>query len=43
MNINKSNNILYNERFPFSNKYDHNWILDNSIGPNTLWLTEWLC
>ena len=43
MSINKNNNILYNEKFPFSNKYDPNWVLDNSMGPNALWLTEWLC
>lgn len=43
MSINKDNNILYNERFPLSNKYEPNWVLDNSMGPNALWLTEWLC
>ncbi|HOQ01391.1 MAG TPA: methyltransferase domain-containing protein [Acetivibrio clariflavus] len=43
MSIIKENNILYNERFPLSNKYDPDWILDNSMGINALWLTEWLC
>ena len=43
MSINKENNILYNKRFPLSNKYDPDWIFDNSMGINALWLTEWLC
>jgi cyclopropane fatty-acyl-phospholipid synthase-like methyltransferase len=42
MSVNKEN-ILYNERFPLSNKYDPGWVLDNSMGLNALWLTEWLC
>ncbi|MBO8160170.1 MAG: methyltransferase domain-containing protein [Thermosipho sp. (in: Bacteria)] len=36
-------NILYNEKFPLSNKYDPEWIIENSMGPNVLWLCEWLC
>ncbi len=35
--------LLENERFPLSNKYDPQWVLDNQMGPNALWLTEWLC
>ena len=29
--------------FSRSAKYDRAWIFDNSMGPNHLWLTEWLC
>lgn len=29
--------------FPLSSKYDPRWVLDNEMGPNALWLTEWLC
>lgn len=39
----RDSNILYNEKFPRSNKYDPYWIIENSMGPNVLWLTEWLC
>ncbi|RJP26711.1 MAG: methyltransferase domain-containing protein [Candidatus Abyssobacteria bacterium SURF_5] len=35
-------NPLFNPAFPLSNKYDPNWVLDNQMGPNVLWLTEWL-
>jgi cyclopropane fatty-acyl-phospholipid synthase-like methyltransferase len=34
---------LRNERFPRSNSYDPKWILDNQMGFNPLWLTEWVC
>ncbi len=34
--------LLANENFPLSNKYDPQWVLDNEMGPNALWLTEWL-
>ena len=30
-------------KFPLSSKYDPEWIVQNSMGPNVLWLTEWLC
>ena len=36
-------NLLVNESFPLSNKYDSEWVLDNEMGPSALWLTEWLC
>ena len=36
-------NTLNIKNFPLSNKYDANWILKNSMGINTLWLTEWFC
>ena len=34
--------ILQNERFPLSNKYDPFWIIKNDMGPHPLWLTEFL-
>jgi cyclopropane fatty-acyl-phospholipid synthase-like methyltransferase len=30
----------YEERFPRSAKYDRQWMLENQMGPNVLWLTE---
>ena len=30
------------ERFPRSSKYDHNWMIANSMGPNAIWITEFL-
>lgn len=33
---------LWNERFPLSNKYDPDWVMEHQMGPNVLWLTEWL-
>ena len=35
--------LLTRDEFPLSNKYDPQWILANQMGPNALWLTEWLC
>ncbi|KKM78051.1 hypothetical protein LCGC14_1363820 [marine sediment metagenome] len=35
--------LLANENFPLSSKYDPQWVLANEMGPNALWLTEWLC
>ena len=29
--------------FPRSQKYDPHWVIANQMGPNPLWLTEWLC
>ena len=34
---------LSNARFPRANRYDLAWILDNQMGLNSLWLTEWVC
>lgn len=31
------------DRFPRSRMYDPRWVLENQMGPNALWLTEWLC
>jgi SAM-dependent methyltransferase len=35
--------LLENENFPRSAKYDPQWVVENQMGPNALWLTEWLC
>ncbi len=35
-----SKNIL--NKFPRSNKYDLNWMKENEMGPNSVWLTEFL-
>lgn len=34
---------LSDPRFPLSAKYDPGWILANSVGAHSLWLTELLC
>jgi cyclopropane fatty-acyl-phospholipid synthase-like methyltransferase len=34
--------LLEKPEFPRSNGYDSAWVLDNQMGPNVLWLTEWL-
>ena len=34
--------ILFCEQFPRSNKYDPAWVFENEMGPNPLWLTEFL-
>ena len=34
---------LFSDDFPLSSKYDPDWILGNQMGPNALWLAEWLC
>ncbi len=35
--------MLSDERFPRSGEYDPEWVLENQMGPNALWLTESLC
>ncbi len=35
--------LIWPGRFPLSAKYDPDWIRDNQMGPNPLWLAEWLC
>jgi len=35
--------LLHNDDFPLSAKYDPRWVLENQMGPHPLWLTEWLC
>jgi SAM-dependent methyltransferase len=37
-----SADMLFCEQFPRSNKYDPAWIFKNQMGPNPLWLTEFL-
>lgn len=34
--------LFENARFPRSNGYDGRWLAQNQMGPNVLWLTEWL-
>lgn len=34
------NNLMKNELYPLSSKYDPDWILQNSIGSHSLWLLE---
>ena len=41
--MNEKLSPLHKTEFPRSNRYDHEWIMDNQMGPNALWLTEWLC
>ncbi len=38
----KNSNVLYREEFPRSNAYDLSWIMEHQMGPNPLWLVEWL-
>jgi SAM-dependent methyltransferase len=35
-------NALQNDSFPRSNSFDPEWVMDNQMGPNPLWLAEWL-
>jgi cyclopropane fatty-acyl-phospholipid synthase-like methyltransferase len=35
--------LMDRPEFPRSAKYDRQWQLVNQMGPNALWLTEWLC
>ena len=39
----KSNHVLYRSEFPRSNSYDPDWVMECQMGPNALWLVEWLC
>lgn len=39
----KAPHVLYRESFPRSNYYDSGWVMDHQMGPNPLWLVEWLC
>lgn len=41
MNNQINSDIFYHEQFPRSNKYDPMWVLNNSMGPHPLWLTEY--
>ena len=33
---------LRQDLFPRSSRYDPEWVFENNMGPNVLWLTEWL-
>lgn len=35
--------LLTKKQFPRSGRYETDWMLDNQMGPNAVWLTEWLC
>lgn len=35
--------LLRKPEFPLSARYDRDWVLRNQMGPNALWLVEWLC
>jgi SAM-dependent methyltransferase len=35
--------LLRRPEFPRSSAYDPAWLLQNQMGPNPLWLVEWLC
>lgn len=35
--------VIMQQRFPRSSQYDTTWLIDNAMGPNVLWLAEWLC
>ena len=35
--------MLKIEQFPRSSKYDPLWVVENQMGPNALWLAEWVC
>jgi cyclopropane fatty-acyl-phospholipid synthase-like methyltransferase len=34
--------LLRRPEFPRSSRYDPDWMLENQMGPNALWLAEWL-
>ncbi len=46
MNLQKNSSLqdrMTLPQFPLSAKYDPEWMLENEMGPNAVWLTEWLC
>jgi SAM-dependent methyltransferase len=36
-------NPLARPEFPLSSRYDPGWVMEHQMGPNALWLAEWLC
>jgi hypothetical protein len=36
-------NLLHNQSFPLSSKYEPEWVFENEMGPRALWFTEALC
>jgi SAM-dependent methyltransferase len=43
LNLSKLHSLLTDPRFSRASGYDPQWIIDNQMGLNALWLTEWLC
>jgi len=41
--MNERPSLLKKPEFPRSANYDPDWMMDNQMGPNALWLMEWLC
>jgi len=37
------NQVMARKDFPRTSRYDAQWVADNQMGPNVLWLTESLC
>jgi cyclopropane fatty-acyl-phospholipid synthase-like methyltransferase len=35
--------LLALKQFPRAAKYDPEWVMQNQMGPNALWLAEWVC
>ncbi|MHC4732157.1 MAG: SAM-dependent methyltransferase, partial [Planctomycetota bacterium] len=35
--------LLHHDDFPRSSQYDPDWVIQNEMGPNVLWITEALC
>ena len=35
--------LLALDRFPRSARYDPQWLIEHQMGPNVLWLTEFVC
>jgi SAM-dependent methyltransferase len=35
--------LLARPEFPRASQYDPGWVIENQMGLNALWLTEWLC
>ena len=42
LTMDKVKSLLDKPEFPRSRTYDQDWVLDNQMGPNALWLIEWL-
>jgi SAM-dependent methyltransferase len=42
LSVKRMKELLKNEKYPRSAKYDPAWVLKGWMGPNVLWLTEWL-
>ena len=40
--MSSSPNPIHNDVFPRSNGFDPDWVMRNQMGPNALWLVEWL-